>query len=181
MRINDVFIKNSNLLSSLNDGSGLWLFAIFKDSSFINAIRIGFMLGFFDGKDYGVASLKGDPNIISLRIEVLTGEGLYTYIDQGFERKDFRHEIDKVSMNIGDNLKITQLSDNKLRWKIKDKSEKVCLNLVLKMDLFRLYPSVILPNNFIDMAVAPKVEVTGDVILDDNKYEVDGLGAMDQF
>ena len=181
MKINEVFFKNSNLLSSLNDGSGLWLFACFKDGGFIDAIRIGFMLGFFEGIDYGVETLTGDPNIVSLRIEVLTSEGLYTYIDQGFERKDFRHAINEVNINIGDNLKITQTDDNELSWQVKDKSEKVVLNLNLEMDSFHLYPSFVLPNNFIDMAVAPKVKVTGDAILDDNKYKVDGFGAMDQF
>ena len=62
MKINDVFFQNSNLLSSINDSSGLWLFANFKKDCFIEALRVGFMLGFYEGIDYGIKSIIGDPN-----------------------------------------------------------------------------------------------------------------------
>ena len=181
MKINDVFFQNSNLSSSINDSSGLWLFANFKSDCFIEALRIGFMLGFYEGIDYGIKSITGDPNKVTLRLEVLTKKGLYTYIDQGFERKDFRHSINKIQMNIGSNLKITQVDDNEINWVVRDKSEKLILDLNLKMDLFHLYPSLVMPNNFANMAVSPKTKVSGEVSIDSNKYKVDGFGALDQY
>lgn len=181
MKINDVFFQNSNLSSSINDSSGLWLFANFKKDCFIEALRVGFMLGFYEGIDYGIKSITGDPNKVTLRLEILTKKGLYTYIDQSFERKDFRHSINKIQMNIGNNLKIIQVNDNEINWAVRDKSEKLILNLNLKMDLFHLYPSIVLPNNFANVAVSPKTKVSGEVSIDGNKYKVNGFGALDQY
>jgi len=181
MKINNVFFQNSNLLSSINDSSGFWLFANFKKDCFIDAIRIGFMLGFYEGIDYGIESITGDLNKVTLRLEVLTKKGLYTYMDQSFERKDFRHSINKIQMNIGSNLKIIQVNDNEIKWVVKDKSEKLILDLNLKMDLFHLYPSLVMPNNFANIAVSPKTKVSGEISIDGNKYKVDGLGALDQY
>jgi len=181
MKINDIFFQNSNLSSSINDSSGLWLFANFKNDCFIDAIRVGFMLGFYEGIDYGIESITGDPNKVTLRLEILTKKGLYTYIDQGFERKDFRHSINKIQMNIGNNLKIIQVNGNEINWVARDKSEKLILNLNLKMDLFHLYPSLVMPNNFANMAVSPETKISGEISIDDNKYKVDGFGALDQY
>ena len=181
MKINDVFFQNSNLLSSMNDSSGFFLFSNFKKDCLVNAIRLGFMLGFYEGIDYGIESITGDPNKVTLRMEILTRKGLYTYIDQGFERKDFRHSINKIQMNIGDNLKITQVGNNKIEWMTKDKSGKLDVNLKLKMGQFHLYPSLVMPNNFSNMAVSPGVKVSGEIFIDGSKYKVDGLGALDQY
>ena len=165
MKINDVFFQNSNLSSSMNDSSGLWLFANFKKDCFIEALRVGFMLGFYEGIDYGIKSITGDPNKVTLRLEILTRKGLYTYIDQSFERKDFRHSINKIQMNIGNNLKIIHVDKNKINWITKNKSEKLIINLDLKMDLFHLYPSIVLPNNFANVAVSPETKVSGEVFM----------------
>jgi hypothetical protein len=181
MKINDVFFQNSNLLCPMNDSSGFFLFSNFRKHCYVDALRIGFMLGFYEGLDYGIESIIGDPNKVTLRIEILTKEGFYTYIDQGFERKDFRHSINKIEMEIGENLKITQLGSNRINWIIGDKSGKLKVNLKLKTVFFHLYPSLIMPNNFSNMAVSPYTEVKGNIIIEDKRYEVDGLGALDQY
>lgn len=181
MKINDVFFQNSNLLSAINDSSGLWLFANFESNCFIRALRTGFMLGFYEGIDYGINSIKGDPNKVTLRLEILTKEGLYTYIDQSFERKDFRHEIDKIQMNIGKNLIIKQTGENELNWIVEDKTKRIIINLILKMDLFYLYPSIVMPNNLANMAVSPKTEIFGEIFIDNSYYKVSGIGALDQY
>jgi hypothetical protein len=181
VKINDVFFQNSNLQGAINDSSGLWLFANFKSSCFIRALRAGFMLGFYEGIDYGINSIKGDPNKVTLRLEILTKEGLYTYIDQSFERKDFSHSINKIQMNISNNLNIAQINDNELNWVTEDKSKRLFVNLNLKIDLFHLYPSIVLPNNFANIAVSPKTEISGEVFIEGSSYKVNGFGALDQY
>jgi hypothetical protein len=164
----------------MNDCSGLWLFACFKEDCFIDSLRVGFMLGFYEGIDYGLDSIYGDPNKVTIRLEILTKEGLYTYIDQRFDRNDFRCSIEKLWIKISDRLEITQNSDNEINWKFFDNTGKFCINLNLKVNSYYLYPSLILPNNFDNMIVAPNVDISGEVNVKGIKAKVFGMGALDQ-
>jgi hypothetical protein len=180
MRINDVFFQNSNLYGTMNDCSGLWLFACFRNGCFIETLRVGFMLGFYEGVDYGLPSISGDPGKVTLRLEILTREGLHTYIDQRFGRNDLRHAIGSFGISVRDRLEIVQTGDNDLVWSFSDDSGEYGIRLNLQADAYHLYPALVLPNNFSNMVVAPAVDVSGEVTVKGEVYDVTGMGALDQ-
>lgn len=181
MKINEVFFQNSNLTGSLNDCSGIWLLVAFKDNKYIDALRVGFFLGSYEGIDYGIKSIKGDQDKVSIRLEILTKDGLYTYIDQSFRRRDFIHTINKLEMNISDRLIIKQINDNEINWILKDNSEEFIINLNLTMNLFHLFPSMIFPNNNINIIVAPHIKVSGNIYIKGETFKVEGIGEFDQY
>ncbi|KPJ85330.1 MAG: hypothetical protein AMS17_14525 [Spirochaetes bacterium DG_61] len=180
MKLADVFFQNSSLYGSMNDCSGLWLFACFNDDCYIESLRAGFMQGFYEGIDYGLESIHGDPNKVTVRLEILTKEGLYTYIDQRFGRNDFRHSVDGMNMSIRNRLKIMQTGDSEVVWSMIDTTGDFGITLNLRAHSYHLYPTLVLPNNLSNMVVSPDVDVSGVVTVKGEAFDVSGMGALDQ-
>ncbi len=181
MKLLDIFFQNIKLSGLLNDSSGLWLFGNLKEGSFVDAVRIGFMLGFYEGIDYGIHNIKGDPNLVTVRIEVLSKDGLYTYIDQGYTRKDFYCNSQGVHIKIAENIIIKQINDNNILWLIKDDEDRLIVDLRLDLHFYHKVPDIVLPNNFISMLISPMVRISGDIRVLGKKYPVEGIGAIDQY
>jgi len=160
------------------DFEGYWLFALLEEGSPFRAVKMGFSVGRYEGRDLGV-DVPGDPGNVLCVIDLINEDDSISFSTDAIRRHEISQSPEGTDILFGQ-LGRFRANWPSLRFQMVEPGNDIRLDFELRGKTVHWWPDLVLPGTYYRQFVCPDMELGGTIMVAGQTYSVTGMGAFDR-